>query len=402
MRKTIFMFRHYATPPAFIGGSQHFLLSQCMVEDGHEVFLFASNFNHSSKTYSVEFDGKFFIEKINGVNFVWINNKPKYNSNGLKRFAGMLDYSIKAYFAAFKISNTYKKPNVVIGSVAHSFAVLSAWLLSIRKNIPLWVDISELWPEAYIESGVLKKSNPLTWILAILAQLLYKKGEIITVINPNTKDFITKKRGVDKEKVIVFIPGFIAGSTPICSPRIRDEKIFRLSYTGALNELYPLDELLRAAAKIVSLNHRLEIEIVGHGSRKSLLVNLAEELGISDIVKFKQPVTKPELREIYQAADALLVIEKNVKYGFPSKLLDYFNAGRPIIVASDASYDLPREIFMQCSPNSPAIEAQIIKLMIMSEAKLNEVGYNSFKFAANNYDTKVMYSNSIRPLLEKL
>jgi len=400
--KTIFMFRHYATTPSHPGGSQHFLLSQCMVEDGHEVFLFASNFNHSSNTYAREFKGNFLLEKTNGVNFVWINNKPKYISNGLKRLLGMLDYSIKAYLAAIKISKTYKKPNVIIGSVAHSFAVLAAWLFSLRRKIPLWIDISELWPEAYIEAGVLSKFHPLALILGFLAQFLYKKGEVVTVINPNTRDFISQKRGVDKEKVIVFIPGFIAGETAMCSPRSRRNAVFRLTYTGALNELYPIDELLRAAVKVGNLNHQLEIEIVGDGSRKAYLMTLTAELGLSDIVKFKPPVTKGELWDIYQKADVLLVIEKNVKYGFPSKLLDYFNAGRPVIIASDANYSLPPDVFMQCRPTAADFEVQIMKLIMMTETDLNEIGENSFKFAANNYDTKAMYKNAISPLLNTL
>ena len=48
------------------------------------------------------------------------------------------------------------------------------------------------------------------------------------------------------------------------------------------------------------------------------------------------------------------------------------------------------------------ITVQIMKLIMMTETDLNEIGENSFKFAANNYDTKAMYKNAISPLLNTL
>lgn len=404
MKKVIFIFRHYAGVPPFPGGYQHFNLAKCMLNDGYDVFLFVSNFNHVTKTYIKKLSKYFQVEKVEGINVVWINNIPSYNTNGIKRLIGMIDYSIKVNLAAHTISRGANKARIILGSVAHSFAVVSAWFFSWRKNIPLWVDISELWPEAYMNAGVLSKSNPLVYLLGALANLIYKKGNIVTVINANSKDFIVKHRGVSKDNVLLFVPGFECGEFPLCNPRKKSnqEKCFTLTYTGSLGDLYPLENLIIAVSKLMKNNFNIEVNLVGDGSKRNSLLALSNKLGTTGVINFSKSIKKEDLWAIYNESDALLVIENNVKFGFPSKLLDYFNAARPVLIASEADYLLPGDLFTKCLPTPTELERALKILMSYDEATMVKKGLDTFAYAKKNYKTSLQYSSFIRPKLNDL
>ena len=404
MKKVIFIFRHYAGVPPFSGGYQHFHLAECMVSDGYNVFLFVSNFNHASKTYNKIFPEPYLVDRVQGVNVVWINNRPSYTKNGIKRFIGMIDYSIKAYLAARAISKGANKASIILGSVAHLFAVLSAWVFSWKTRIPLWVDISELWPEAYVHAGVISKSHPLAYMLGGLANFLYKKGDLVTVINSSSKDFIVRHRGVSEEKVHVFVPGFECGEYPLCKPRIvlKQNAPFRLTYSGSLGDLYPLDELVIAVSKLIKNQSNIEVHIVGDGPKRNSLMALAKKLGNAEAVKFSKSVKKADLWAIYADSDALLVIENDVKFGFPSKLLDYFNAARPVLMASEADYPLPDDLFIKCSPTAVELEKALKKLMALDVITIGKLGSDTFNYAKENYRTNSQYMSLISPQLKSL
>ncbi|MDA9100791.1 glycosyltransferase family 4 protein [Planktomarina sp.] len=404
MTKVIFIFRQYAGIPPSPGGYQHFSLAKCMVNDGYNVYLYVSNFNHVTKTYDKKFTECFLIEEIQGVNVVWVNNRPSYKNNGFRRLVGMIDYSVKAYLAARSISKGDHRASMIVGSVAHSFAVLSAWYFSWKRKIPLWIDISELWPEAYLQSGVISKSHPLTYMLGGLANFLYKKGDFVTVINSNTKDFIVSNRGVSEGRVHVFVPGFECEESPLCEPRavLKEDTPFRVIYTGGLGDLYPLEELIKAVSNLIKNQYNIEVQIVGDGPRKNSFISLVQEFGITDSVKFFQAEKKANLWAMYADSDVLLVIEKNVKYGFPSKLLDYFNAARPVLMASDADYPLPDELFIKCSPTAVEIEKALKKLMALDDETIGKIGSDTFIFAKENYGTSSQYMSLISPKLKSL
>jgi glycosyltransferase involved in cell wall biosynthesis len=270
--------------------------------------------------------------------------------------------------------------------------------------MPLWVDISELWPEAYVHSGVLRRTHPLVYVLQGLANFLFKKGKLVTVINSNTKEFIVRKRGVESDRVQVFVPGFDCGESPRCCPRAprTPDQPFRVTYAGSLGELYPLEELIKAVFNLRSVKRNVEIRIVGEGTKKSGLENLVEEIGLVGAVEFLPPVPKAELWRIFSETDLLIVIEKDVRYGFPSKLLDYFSAGRPILIASEADYRLPDEIFIKCAPKQEELAKVLGELMDMSFDSIAKLGVATFSYARDRFTTQAQYMSLIKPHLEAL
>ncbi len=69
--------------------------------------------------------------------------------------------------------------------------------------------------------------------------------------------------------------------------------------------------------------------IVGHGQERSSLEGLARSLGVADRVRFVESLPQEKLREIYSAADALILASESE--GWPNVLLESLACGTPVI-----------------------------------------------------------------------
>jgi teichuronic acid biosynthesis glycosyltransferase TuaC len=72
--------------------------------------------------------------------------------------------------------------------------------------------------------------------------------------------------------------------------------------------------------------------IVGHGPERSSLESLAQAVGVADRVRFLNPVPQDKLREIYCAADALILA--SASEGWPNVLLESMACGTPVIATN--------------------------------------------------------------------
>ena len=69
--------------------------------------------------------------------------------------------------------------------------------------------------------------------------------------------------------------------------------------------------------------------VVGRGPERATLEALARKVGVADRVRFLEPVSQPQLREIYCAADAVILASSSE--GWPNVLLESMACGTPVI-----------------------------------------------------------------------
>ena len=116
---------------------------------------------------------------------------------------------------------------------------------------------------------------------------------------------------------------------------------FLLLFVGRIQPLKAPDVLLRAAARLISLDPalraRLVVAVVGGPSgsglaRPEALRSLAIELGIEDLVRFIPPVTQAVLPQWYRAADVTVVPSYSESFGLVA--IESQACGTPVVAAS--------------------------------------------------------------------
>jgi D-inositol-3-phosphate glycosyltransferase len=153
--------------------------------------------------------------------------------------------------------------------------------------------------------------------------------------------------GADPDKVRVVNPGvdlerFTPGSRTASRARLGlppDATV--LTFVGRIQPLKAPDVLLRAAARLLTaqpeLRSRLVVHVVGGPSGSGLahpahLEQLAQRLGIADVVRLDPPVPQGELVHVYRAADVVAVPSYSESFGLVA--LEAQACGTPVVAAA--------------------------------------------------------------------
>src|SRR5690606_13156140 len=136
------------------------------------------------------------------------------------------------------------------------------------------------------------------------------------------------------------LPGF-APETTIPAPPVKAGPEFTVAYAGSLQEAYGIGDLVHAIQNIDNPNIRLDIYGAGGLSK------WIQEVGEADPrIRYHGTLPHQELLPKLQQADLLANPRRldfeNVRYSFPSKLLEYLSLGVPTL--STPLPDIPSEL----------------------------------------------------------
>jgi len=399
--KNVWILNHYAISPDMAGGTRHYDLSRQLVKRGHKVTIFASGFEHSAKRYiKVKPKDKFRVEDFNGVRFVWLNTIPYYGNNW-RRIINMISYGARV----LRVAKKFEKPDVIIGSSVHPFAVIAAWWLARRYKARFIFEVRDLWPQTAVEMGAIKSKGVPARILYAWEKFMYKKAEKIIVLLSNAKEYI-KKRDIDSKK-IVWIPNgvdlqqfdnskHLNASLEVAKVFGKYKDKFKVVYVGAHGPANGLEVVIDAAYSLFKKTANIHFFLIGNGPEKEKLIKKAQEKAIDNIT-FLDSVPKSQIPSILQQSDLLMFCLRHLgiyKYGIsPNKMYDYLASGKPVIMSGDAINDVIHEagagITVE-SENPEALAEGIIKIQKMSLEERQKLGANGRIYVEKYHSTRVL------------
>ncbi len=232
--------------------------------------------------------------------------------------------------------------------VVHSHYWLSGqvgWLAADRWNVPLvhtmhtmarvknaqlaGGDTPEPPGREIGEAQVVQAANRL------LANTVGEARELVELYDADPAAVRVVPPGVDLE---MFTPGDAGAARETIGV---DAGAVLLLFVGRIQPLKAPDLLLRAAAELVRrdppLRRRLVVGVLGGPSGSGMehpdsLQQLADELGIADLVRFVPPVSRPELAAWYRAADLVAVPSYNESFGLVA--VEAQACGTPVVAAT--------------------------------------------------------------------
>ncbi len=393
----IWIFNHHALTPDMSGGTRHYDFAKELVKRGYSITIVASSFHYSKYKEMKEYGkNEYIIEGIEGIKFIWIKTPP-YVGNGLDRVKNMLSYSYKVLDIIPKLK--LGKPDIIIGSSVHLFAVYAAYRLSQRYNTPFIMEVRDIWPQTLIDMGI-SKWHPFIIGLGWLEKFLYKKANKIISNLPYAYEHIEKF--VPKDKV-VWISNGVDLDNITYTPKEKSKK-FVISYTGAIGVANNLTLLVEVAEKLQE-EKDIFFRIVGDGAEKEKLKKLVNEKQLQNI-SIEDPVAKNEVSNILKSSDILYFNLKDspvFNFGISSnKLFDYMASGRVIIFSTkaknnpikdaDAGYTIEPD-------NLEQLEQTILDIYYLQQEERNTIGEKIRSYAEENYSISVL-TDKLKKLLE--
>ncbi|MCV9929706.1 glycosyltransferase family 4 protein [Flavobacterium sp. LS1R49] len=269
-----------------------------------------------------EYKGHFSVsEKKRNITIhrLWI-----YPSNShliLKRIFSTLSFSMSLFFyLLFK-----KTPNkVIVQSPPLLLSFISVFILSLKRKIII-LNVSDLWPIAAIELGVMKENSFSHKVSLFFERFIYKKT---TLVFGQSNEIISHIHTIFPDKECFLYRNYPDHYTENIEFKNNSGSTIKLFYAGLLGVAQGIFELIQQL-KLEDLD--IELHIFGDGAEKTQIEKFLSDNPTKKIF-FHGMLERDALHETLRNFDIALVPLKTRIYGsVPSKIFEYSALGFPIL-----------------------------------------------------------------------
>jgi colanic acid biosynthesis glycosyl transferase WcaI len=310
---------------------------------GHEVEVCTTFPYYPDWKVPPEYSGKLGLkEKRNGVSIVRSYAYIPNQVTSLKRILFEASFIVGVTLRAL----LRKRPDVLLVVSPPLGLTATAILLSRLWSIPYVYDVEDLQPDSASDLGMLPK-----WAVKLLYRVenaAYRHARLVTTLTPSMRQKI-----VDK--------GFAEDQVELFEPRMDDSFIdlppeegnafrrrydlgekFLVTHSGNIGVKQGLDVILDAAALDRGDDSMLFL-CVGNGADCERIKRRAAQLDLSN-VRFLPLLDEKDFRGLMAASSICLVTQQHSvsEIAFPSKIVTYLAAGRPIVASVNPECEVAR------------------------------------------------------------
>ncbi|MFC0031565.1 glycosyltransferase family 4 protein [Micromonospora chaiyaphumensis] len=317
-RRRVVVLNQYAQPLSRAGGTRHVELFSRL--RGWDWSIVAASWDHFSHSDLAADDPHFVTVPV-----------TRYTGNDHRRVLSWLTYARNACRAVLR----GPRPDVVYASSPHLLTPVAGWLAARLRRSRFVLEVRDLWPEAMVSTGFLRRNSPTHRLLRALERWLYRRADRIVIVAAGWRAYFAAA-GVPDAKLEWISNGAEPEDFDLRPDRyqplrrrvpVRGRLLVFAGSHGAINGLH---RLLDAVAEVPEHTFVL----IGDGLEKPELVARAAAEGLTN-VHFLDRVPKQELRGILGDADiGIHVLAHSPVYDLgasPNKLYDYLAAGLPVV-----------------------------------------------------------------------
>lgn len=390
----ILFLTHYFPPEVNAPASRTFEHCREWVAQGHEVHVVTCIPSHPR---GVPFDGYragwYRHERMSGIEVhrVWTLLAP--NEGRIRRLLNYLSYVPSAIVRGVSLGGF----DVIVATSPQFFCAMAGWLTSNLTRTPWIFELRDLWPDSVRAVGAVGSTVAIR--LAQWFELrMYRSARAVACV---TRPFIEAlaARGIDRLK-LWYVPngmetGFWQnGSSSRVREKLSLDGRFVASYVGTVGMAHGLRTLVSAAEILAGTRPDVTLLVVGDGAERLEIERLSREKGLSNLV-FTGLVAREEARDILLASDVALVLLKNspvFETVIPSKLLEAFAAGCPVVLGVDGEAKrilLEAEGGVPIRPEDPAALAAAIEKLAESPEVRASMAASAKAYVAREFDRAV-------------
>jgi len=332
--RILYIHQFFATRQSELGLIRSYEFARRWVEQGHEVTIVTS-----SSRLPEEYSAKRLVDgEIDGIRIRSVRVSYS-NYMGYGRRLGS--------FAAFMLGATWLaatagKHDVVFATSTPLTVGVPGYLAGAITGAPFVFEVRDLWPEAAIQMGAIKRNGLLGIVAKTLERFLYRRAAHVIALSPGMAAGVVAE-GVACERVHM-VPN--SSDLDLFTPGPRDRKLvskhglarkFVVGYAGAIGPSNAVEDNVPEAARILNERGRDDIVFLIAGDGRSM-PTLSERTSGLPNVRLIGSVPKSEVPALTRTADALMVLFADkpiLATNSPNKLFDGLASGTPMIVNSN-------------------------------------------------------------------
>lgn len=392
LKKRIWVFHHYADPPdGHWTGTYD--LQRILAQRGHDITIYSSSFSHYSRTDSRVDGHQTYTSRIyGGVKFIFVKT-ASYRTNGLRRVANMVGYSVRA--ARHALSQP-ECPDVVIGASPHPLCALSGLKVARSKGARFLFEVHDLWPLFLIELGKLRAAGLLSRGLRWAERALLERADQVLPLWPRMHRYFAE-HGIPKTKCTWLPLGVDFDAVQVAKPREPGVgEPFTVMYRGRFGHTNDVTTVIHSAKVLQDRRqNQIRFVVVGEGPERESLENLRSSHGLQNLV-FEAFGPHSSIHQDMGRADVLVgslpSLPHFAKYGMIStKLVEYLSSNRPVIFATDIQNHLVAQAGagIVVPPGNPAALSDAIEeLQRMPREARRQMAENGLRYARENHDLR--------------
>ncbi len=372
------------------------------IAQGFEVVVITGMPNRPVGYISPEYKGKYFIEENwQGIKVLrsWLYASPKHGFS--RTILNNFSFMLSSFFHAML---KMQKVDVLIASSPPFFPHISGAMISFLKDIPLILEVRDLWPDYLVGMGMLKKKSIITDCLFALERYLLKSADYVVVVTESFRSRIQKK-GVPGDRIGLVPNGvnldlYFHEDAPAPINDITSKKEdFIVGYIGNFGAGQSLSHVVDAAAILQEKDASIKFILIGDGPDKRNIVERCNKLNLEN-VSISPPISKENTRAFYNFCDVCLVPLAPVaifQETIPSKMFEIMACETPVIASLEgegkAIIKRSRCGFSVNPGDASAIADSILEMKSLEKSKRREMGKAGRAFVIKNYDRKVLAAN---------
>ena len=230
--------------------------------------------------------------------------------------------------------------DVLIASSPPYFPLPAGLLLHWLWDVPLVLEVRDLWPEYLVDMGVLRGSLARRAVLAADAALLRRAQHVVTVTEPLRTAI--RSKGVAEERVSLIPNGVDPGQYYPCTepppvPELaRRDGTLVVGYLGNFGAGQALGVVLEAARRIADAQSPVRFVLAGDGTEHARIREHAERIALPNLT-ILPAIPKEATRAFYANCDCCLVSLAPLPVfagALPTKLFEIMACGRPVIASA--------------------------------------------------------------------
>jgi glycosyltransferase involved in cell wall biosynthesis len=304
--------------------------------------------------------------------------------------SGSFIQRMRSYASFYRQSKRYLKKHqgvydmVFAMSLSPLMGVSGAIDFAKKHRLPSALYCVDLWPESLVATNLMQPKGCLyRWINA-WSQHLYKQFDEIWIGSAPFEAYLKNHHRLGN----VRMPTIYQPVLPVLpSPSPMSFGVgFHLLYTGHLGKGHSLTRLLNSLEQMPSIH----LHLVGHGEG----VDALKQRGFNNVHVY-DPVKSEQLGSYYQAADVCVValdLPGPVGETIPHKLLQYFQAGKPVfgLLRGEGAHHmtLARGGWVISPHVSDELMLETLtKICQMTPSELHVLGMNNRLYFEKNFET---------------